>query len=247
MLPELPQREAKVCERLKDLPVDAAVELLHDLIRLAENADEDARLALLACVSLPKFIDALGYEKLSQLYVEADDKGYDDVKGLMTTSEVRKRAPRDGRVENEFVEKTLGERKALARSSRDRDLLDRLLFDQNPVVIRELLRNPRIIERDVVKLASMRPSTPDRLYEVLRHPKWSAEYRVKKALAFNPYLPVNDAISLLPFLLAQDLREAASDHELHAKVAAAAREMLDRRARAADGEDEGGSSSGLPS
>ncbi|HVO29920.1 MAG TPA: hypothetical protein VMV18_04255 [bacterium] len=234
LLAELPQREAKVCERLSELPVDAAVELLHDLIQLAEEADEDAQLALLACVALPKFMPVLGYDKLADLYVTADDLGYEDVKGLMTTSQVRKRAPKESRVENEFVEKTLGERKALARSSRDRDLLDRLLFDHNPAVIRELLRNPRIIERDVVKLASMRPTTPVVLYEVLRHPKWSGEYRVKKALVFNPYLPVNDATSLLRLLLKQDLREVAKAGELHESVTRAARELLERREHGGD-------------
>ena len=52
LLPELLLREKKVAERLKDLPVEAAVELLHALVRLAETGDDDARIALLACVGL---------------------------------------------------------------------------------------------------------------------------------------------------------------------------------------------------
>ena len=229
LLPELRQREAKVCERLEELPVEAAVELLHDLVRLAETADDDARVALLACVGLQRYEKTLGYEWLAQLYVSADDRGYEDVKGLLATSQVARKPAKGGRVENEYVEKTLGERKSLARNTRDRDLIDRLMFDRNPEVIRQLLLNPRVIERDVVKIAAMRPTRPTVLYEIVRSPRWSPNYAGKKALALNPYFPVNDAISLLPFLVKQDLEAIAADSEVHERVSTAARDLLDRR------------------
>jgi hypothetical protein len=242
LLPELPLRERKVGERLLELPIDAAVELLHDLVRLAETNDDDARVALLACVGLNRYEKILGYEYLAQLYVSADDKGYADVKRLLATSEAKRKPPRDGRVENEFVEKTLGERKELARVTRDRDLLDRLLFDRNPEVIRALLRNPRVIERDVVKIAAMRPTNPRLLEEILRHERWSSRYVVKKALAQNPYLPTNTAVSLLSYLLSQDLKQVTASLEISQTVRNAARELLARK-----NGDEEGSQGGLSS
>jgi hypothetical protein len=234
LLPELPLRERKVAERLRELPPEATVELLHDLVRLAEDKDEDARVALLACVALNRYEPVLGYEYLAQLYVSADDKGYADVKRLLATSEVRKRSKGSARVENEHVEKTLGERKELARVTRDRDLLDRLLFDRNPEVIKVLLKNPRIIERDVVKIGAMRPTSPRLLDEILRSPRWSPSYGVKKALAQNPYLQTNTAISLLSFLLAQDLKLIAESIELSDSVRGAAKELLARRSGSPD-------------
>ncbi len=229
LLPDARIREAKVLERLRELPVDAVAELLHDLVRLVEEDDEEARIALPFCVGLTRFEKQLGYEWLAQLYVTADGKGYEDVKRLLATSEVSKKPRRDGREQNEFVEKTLGERKELARTTRDRDLIDRLLFDRNPEVVRMLLGNPRVIERDVVKIAAMRPTSPAILDVVLHHPKWSARYLVRKALALNPYLPANNAISLLPLLLAQDLRQAAESTELAGSIRAAARDLLGRK------------------
>lgn len=229
LLDDLALREKKVAERLAELPVDAAAELLHDLVRLAEDNDAEAEVALLACVKLDRYEPVLGYEWLAQLYVAADDRGYPEVKRLLSTSEVRKRAPKDPRDENRFVERTLGERKELARNTRDRDLLDRLLFDRNPEVIRVLLDNPRVIERDAVKIAAMRPAPAEVLEVVLRSRRWSKCYTVKKALAFNPYLAVNTAVSLLSFLLAPDLRQAVQSTELAEPVRDAARGLLARR------------------
>ena len=59
---------------------------------------------------------------------------------------------------------TLGERKSLARRP-DRAMLDRLLHDPHPDVIRRLLRNPRLTEDDVVRLAARRPGRPEVLVE----------------------------------------------------------------------------------
>jgi hypothetical protein len=237
LLPELPLREKKVSERLRDLPVDAVVELLHDLVRLAETGDDDARIALLACVGLQRYEKDLGYERLAAFYAEADQHGYEDVKRLLTTSEVRRRAGKGGPRENPFVEKTLGERKSLARGSRNRDLLDRMLFERNPEVMRVLLNNPRIIERDVVKVAAMRPSSPALLAEIVRSPRWAPNYTVKKALASNPYFPVNDAISLLTFLAKQDLEDLAGALDIHERVATAARSLLEKRRRGGGSEE----------
>lgn len=229
LLPELPLRERKVAERLQELPAPAACELLHDLVRLAEDNDEEARVALLACVALNRYEPVLGYEYLSELYLVADEKGYLDVKRLLTTREARKKPPKDG-VENEYVEKTLGERKELARVTRDRDVLDRLLFDRNSEVIRAVLSNPRVVEQDVVKIGAMRPTQPKILEEILRSARWASRYRIKLTLAQNPYLPTNNAVSLLPFLLTQDVRAIRDSLELSDAVRDAARQLLARRA-----------------
>ena len=243
LLPELPLREKKVAERLKDLPVEAAVELLHSLVRLAETGDDDARIALLACVELDRYEKALGYHYLADLYVTADGMGYEEVKRLLTTSEARKRPRKTGRVENEYVERTLGERTELARVTRDRDLIDRLLYDRNPLVIRMLLANPRIVERDVVKVAAMRPTSPKILDEVVRSGRWSPRYAVKKALALNPYSPVNTAISLLTFLNRPDLDQVSESSEVSDSLRSAARELIARRARGGGGDGPSGLSS----
>lgn len=228
LLSEAAQREAKLVERLRDLPADAAVELLHGLVTLAEAADSEARVALQCCVGMARFEDVLGYARLAELYVAADDRGHDEVKSLLSRNEVKKKAPA-GAPENEFVERTLGERTALARTTRDRDLLDRLIRDRNPKVIQNLLLNPRLVERDVIRVAALRPTSPDVLHELLRSAKWSPRYAVKKALVLNPYLPVGEALTLLPLLTSPDLEEVATTHDVSDAVRDSAREVLARR------------------
>lgn len=236
LLSEPAQRDAKLVERLRELPVPAVVELLHDLVILAEAADLEARIALQCCVGLTRFEPELGYERIADIYVVADDCGYEEVKLLVSNAEVKRRAPKDSR-ENDHLERALGERTALARSTRDRDLLDRLIHDRNPKVIQNLLLNARLIEVDVVRIAAQRPSTPAVLHEILRSAKWSTRYGVKKALALNPYFPVGEAATLLPMLTGPDLEQISTTLDLAEAVRDAAREILARRRPSSSSEE----------
>jgi hypothetical protein len=101
---------------------------------------------------------------------------------------------------------SLGERKSLARG-RDRTLLARVLRDPHPDVIRILLRNPALIEDDIVRLCALRPISAEVLAEVFRTPRWILRYRVKHALARNPYTPEDLAVQLVPHLTPSDRRE----------------------------------------
>ena len=74
----------------------------------------------------------------------------------------------------------------------------------------------------------MDAATLERLF---RHPRWSHRYRVRKALVYNPYTPVNAALALLPFLNAVDLREVARSGNTHDWVRERAREVLAGRRR----------------
>jgi hypothetical protein len=123
---------------------------------------------------------------------------------------------------------SLGERKSFARSPQ-RYLLTRLLGDPSPDVIRNLLASPRVTEKDVVRIASRRPTTPAILGVIFDSRRWIASYRVKVALIANPYLPPEVGIKLVPALLRQDLRALAGDNLIHPDVRQAMREMLARR------------------
>ena len=122
---------------------------------------------------------------------------------------------------------SLGWRKKLARSN-DRMKLDRLIFDQNASVTRLLLDNPRIVERDVVRIAAMRPTNPDCLVAVFQSRKWRNRYTVKVALACNPYSPIDVALACLPQLMRQNLRYVAENEKLAAELRQAASELLNR-------------------
>jgi hypothetical protein len=123
---------------------------------------------------------------------------------------------------------TLGHRKSLAKSPKIK-ILRRLFKDQDPAVIRSLLLNPRLTESDILKIASLKPTSPRVLEEIFRSHKWIARYRAKKALVCNPYCPPSIAVHLLKFLLLSDLREISKFEDLHLAVKEAAHQLLAER------------------
>ena len=125
---------------------------------------------------------------------------------------------------------TLGHRRSLSKGFK-KDTLDRLLSDPDPVVISNLLDNPRLTERDVLKIASKRPNSAAILKLVAVHRVWSKRQAVKRAVAMNPYTPPRTALGLLDSMLTQELAGVAADLTLHAQVRAHAAEIREQRKR----------------
>jgi len=174
----------------------------------------------------------LGPRKLAGVYAVARAKNYQDLVRMMSrTPPWRIPGTSDEMEDKELKEKTLGERKSLSRT-RDRDLIDRLLNDQNPTVIYILLQNPILTIKEVVKIASKRPTSAQVLTQVYKNLKWISYYSVKKALVNNPYCPPQLALSLIPYLLEQDLVEIAENEVLHPKIQEAALELVMEKQKA---------------
>ncbi len=119
----------------------------------------------------------------------------------------------------------LGVRKSLARKP-DLGAIESLMLEQDPSVIHNLLNNPRTVEDMVIKMASLRPTSAEALEEIGAHPRWSARYRVKKSLVFNPYSPPRMVHSLLPTLLMRDLIDVTLSTVLHLDVRAGAKRYI---------------------
>lgn len=121
---------------------------------------------------------------------------------------------------------TLGERKSLARRP-NRQILERVLADPHPQVIRNVLRNPKITELDVIRMVTKRPNHAKVLREIFQNSKWIARYRIKLALARNPYTPAAIALKLLPQLMKQDLEEILEDQGIHPFVIVSCRRLIE--------------------
>jgi hypothetical protein len=76
--------------------------------------------------------------------------------------------------------------------------VDRLGRRPDPAVLRVLLRDRSVRERDVVSIAARRPSTPAIVAELLAHLGWMARPSVRIALLENPFTPTRIALLLLP-------------------------------------------------
>jgi hypothetical protein len=227
-LPEPAMRLAVLAEEVVEANDDVAVELLAGLIaRAARRPTRDHRGAL-ALIPGEELARRLGYVRVSQLYRAARLRGHTEVCQLFLAAGLQ---PPDGRSllappRGETL--TLGERKALARRL-PRQRIDRLLADPNPDVVENLLRNPAMTEREVLRVASRRPVHPDVLLRVFANPRWANRYRVRKALVYNPNTPIQIALTLVTFMQAGDLNVLARDPGVHVLIRERARAVLGRR------------------
>ncbi|MDP2315415.1 MAG: hypothetical protein Q8P41_21130 [Pseudomonadota bacterium] len=167
----------------------------------------------------PSVLNDLPYERVADLYAAARAA---DLPRLATRF-LGRRVENSVEPRNPHLDASAGARTAAARGT-DRLVLDRLLHDRDPRVIAALLDNPRVTERDIVRIAAMRPTSSVILGLVAAHSRWGQRYRVRKTIAFNPACPFSLAAPLLPTLLRQHLAELATSQvltsELQAEVAA---------------------------
>jgi hypothetical protein len=234
-------RARYVASLAESTPIDVLANTLDAVCERAEQAEAAAREALVAIV------DALNGEglddRLQALREQAAGNSLLALERLVRlppkshrpTSSVppREREPgetREGERRGQAV--PLGARKSLARRP-DRDLLQRLLRDPHPDVVRRCLANPRLVEDDVVRLAARRPGRPEGLVEIARSP-WVHRPRVRLALVMNPGTPAEVVARLVGLLIRPELTMAARSPGVAAGVRALCLEHLERRPPVSD-------------
>jgi hypothetical protein len=100
---------------------------------------------------------------------------------------------------------TVGERKTLARTA-PRSLIGMLKNETEPSVFACLLRNPRLIEEDVVPIAASE-LTPVPILEVLAADRlWTNRYSVRLGLVRNAKTPLRFRLHLLSRIQKADLQ-----------------------------------------
>jgi hypothetical protein len=233
---ERPMRAYVLADRLRRSDAHLALGILSQVLRRALARDPTAQELLLDLTLTRPLADTLGYANARRVYELARLRGIVSVGQLFLSPETlaaRSEAPgAEKKADNDKLpDESLGWRKALARG-RNRLKMDRLLFDRNPQVIGLLLQNPRFTERDAVRVAAMRPANPDVLEVVFQSDRWISRYRVKVALACNPWTPVDIALACVPHLMQPQLEYVAGAATLHERVREAARELLRQRRQA---------------
>ena len=121
----------------------------------------------------------------------------------------------------------MGERKSLARSPNRRSF-DKLLGDPHPLVIRQLLENPRLTEDDVVRMTARRPARLEVLEAIARHGRWLSRPRVRLTVLFNPGSPGAMTMPLLAVCTRNELSEVLHHSESSPVLRSAALELLER-------------------
>lgn len=172
----------------------------------------------------------LGNEKISLLTAAAQDRGeYDIVAVFMDVeSGANSDIPFQPYLDPALKETPLGVRKSLARTP-DFKTIMRVAKDQDHRVIRNLLDNPRLTERDVITIGAARPTSPKVIETIYYHQRWISRYSVKKVIVFNPYSPLSMAIRLSLFLNYQDLETMLNFSDLNPILLAQAKKTLDKK------------------
>lgn len=220
--------KVKIAEFISSQSAEISAYLLEKLIEKASSGDIAARKALCCIIDSSFFSKMLGEGKLTLIYSFSLDKGFKNVERLLRRYKNKDMPAGDG--DNPFIpeleEMSLGEKKFRARTG-DFNQLDKFAHDLSPEVIENLLKNPRITERVVIKIASRRPSNPRVLEKIFKNAKWISRYSIKKALIFNPYTPVNIAIGLVSFMMKQDIEEILKTPHLHPEIKKRCVEILE--------------------
>ncbi len=213
-------------DALTGCPVDEAAELVHRLVLLARRQDGAAK-AVLQPV-LKALGGELGTQPKDVLRRVAGLLGHADVELLLAegapSMEYDGEAAR--RADAKLFSAPLGFLKSQARLTKNPDELARLAASSDESVMRELLKNPRLTEALVVRIAARRPSRPEPLVALWQNAKWSVRAAVRRALVFNPYLPVEIGALIVPLLAPSDLRSVALDATLHGSLRQQAQLLL---------------------
>ena len=215
---------------LRGEPVEALAEMLDVLCARAESADVAAREVLVALVDALNARDIQPIlERLREEAAGARHLSLDRFIRVGAATALGREDPDPDRVPPPDYGKgrplTLGERKSLARKP-DRALLERLLADPHPAVIQRVLRNPRLTEDDVLRVAARRPCRADVLAEIAREPRWAHRPRIRLALVLNPSTPRSIGVAATSLLSRAELREVLASTHAPREVHAAARAHL---------------------
>ncbi len=224
-LPELSLRVEWLREYLQAKDVGTTAQELDDLCEASERSDLAAREVLLALVMLlARLGDAPATERL---------RAHAQEHGLLSLERLLRRAPlRQSDRPLEMTppvpdygtgrELTVGERKSLARLP-SRNSFDKLLADPHPLVIRQLLENPRLTEDDVVRMATRRPARQETIAAISQSHRWMRRSRVRLAILLNPGSPPALAVPLLAVCTRSELLEVMHANDSHLVLRATAR------------------------
>jgi len=224
------QRSYALAKKLKKFPPEDILEIFRIIAKGAQKKEPVFQDGFRVVSDVKRLGKHVGYGVMSEVYTLARRYNYADVTRFMQMVPPARALGSDEELEEDPIlkEMTLGTKRQKARM-RDRDMINRLCHEQDPLVIQNLLKNPMVTLQHVIKIASKRPTSAQILWVVYRDLKWVNHYVVKKALINNPYTPTQMSLSLIHFLLEQDLEDVAEATLLHPQVREAAIELIRKK------------------
>lgn len=125
-------------------------------------------------------------------------------------------------------EMALGEKIALARIA-SRGVIAVLRRQEHPMVIRALLRNPRLVEEDALTIASAAGTPPPVLQALAEEGRFSNRPAVQKAIVQNRETPPSTALRIVQGLSTKTLKDLARAPHASQLVKVAALRLIEAR------------------
>jgi len=88
----------------------------------------------------------------------------------------------------------------------DREVRNILIRDSNRIVSDAVIKNPKITDQEVEKIAAMRTISGDILRQIGTNRQWLRSYSIIHNLARNPRTPMPIIMSIIPRLMPKDLK-----------------------------------------
>ncbi|HVW26187.1 MAG TPA: hypothetical protein VHC69_12510 [Polyangiaceae bacterium] len=230
-LPEAGLRLGFLESELQGLGTAASADLLNEIMEQNEAADPAAREALLTIALM--LVRPDNREVVEGLRREATERNLWSLERLTRPApppSIHAPSVEELRVPDYGTgrELSLGERKSLARRP-DRRAFEKLCLDPHPLVIRQLLENPKMVEEDAIRIATLRPARPAALRELVQSHRWLSRPRVRMAILLNPGSPCELTMPLLGLCTREELRDVLKSTETSIVLRATAQELLARR------------------
>ncbi len=104
-----------------------------------------------------------------------------------------------------------------------------LVKDSNRLVSSAVLKNPRVTEDEVLKVANSKGASEDLLRNIGRNKEWLKNYNVRLGMIANPKTPLTISMKLLDTLNEKDLAKVAKSKNIASVLASTARRKVEAK------------------
>jgi hypothetical protein len=190
--------------------------IIASMIEVPDNETDDAWLSL---------------EFLEEIYEESEVERHaitDKIVGEFKSEEMDLPSERISII-NRIMKMGMKDRARLAMKG-DREARNILIRDPNRVIAQAVVKNPRITEQEIEKIASMRAVSEDILRQIANNRQWSRLYSVVHNLARNPRTPIANVLGILSRLQLKDLNALSKNRNVSDAVRRQAARLSQARA-----------------
>ncbi|MBI5561699.1 MAG: hypothetical protein HY894_02425 [Deltaproteobacteria bacterium] len=117
---------------------------------------------------------------------------------------------------------------AMAGNKSARELL---VKETNKLVYSAVLKNPRITEDEILRLASTKGTSEEILRQISRNREWAKNYSIRHGIVTNPKTPTTISVKMLDSLNDVDVLKLTKSKSVPSIVAGAARRRMEAKAK----------------